>query len=110
MLCKKGICLLLFVAAVLLLATAPARCQRENLDMIRADGGAPPAPPIPWLTGGGVIASPYLNADGGAPPAPPIPWQSSINEQPTLRADGGAPLPPPIPWGLAGAGMESVAI
>ncbi len=70
MLCKKGICLLLFVAAVLLLATAPARCQRENLDMIRADGGAPPAPPIPWLTGGGVIVSPYLNADGGAPPAP----------------------------------------
>ena len=110
MLCKKGICLLLFVAAVLLLATAPTRCQRKNLDMIRADGGAPPAPPIPWLTGEGVVASPYLNADGGAPPAPPIPWQSSINEQPTLRADGGAPLPPPIPWGLAGAGMGSVAI
>ena len=95
MLCKKGICFFLFATSVLLLATAPGRCQRENLDQIRADGGAPP-PPIPWSTGGGVIDSQYLNADGGAPP-PPIPWLSSINEQSTRSADGGAP-PPPIPW------------
>ncbi len=110
MLFKKGICFFLFVTAVLLLATAPGRCQRENLNQIRADGGAPPAPPIPWPTGGGVIDSPYLNADGGAPPAPPIPWPKSMNEQSTLRADGGAPPAPPIPWGLAGAGMESIAV
>jgi hypothetical protein len=110
MLCKKGICFFLFVTAVLLLATAPGQCQRENLDQIRADGGAPPAPPIPWPTGPGVIDSPYLKADGGAPPAPPIPWPSSINEQSTLSADGGAPPAPPIPWGFAGAGMESLAV
>jgi len=96
MLFKKGLCFFLFVTAVLLFATAPGRCERENLDRIRADGGAPP-PPIPWSTGGGVIDSQYLNADGGATPAPPIPWPSSINEQPTLKADGGAP-PPPLPW------------
>jgi hypothetical protein len=35
----------------------------------RADGGAPPAPPIPIPTTESV-----LTADGGAPPAPPIPW------------------------------------
>ena len=121
MLSKKGMCFFMFVIAVLLLATAPGRCERENLDRLGADGGAPP-PPIPWSTSGGVIDSLYLNADGGAPPPPipwstsggvidsqdlnadggaplppPIPWQSGINEQPTLRADGGAP-PPPFPW------------
>jgi len=110
MLCKKGICFFLFVAAVLLLATAPGQCQRENLDQIRADGGAPPAPPIPWPTGSGVIDSPYLNADRGAPPAPPIPWPPTNNASTVLRADGGAPPAPPIPWGFAGAGMESSAV
>jgi hypothetical protein len=102
---KKGLCFFLFVTALLPLATAPGRCQRENFDRIRADGGAPPAPPIPWPLGGAVIDSPYLNADGGAPP-PPIPWPSSINEQSTLRADGGAP-PPPIPWSSGAAVIDS---
>jgi len=110
MLCKKGICLFLFVTAVLLLATAPGRCQRENLDQIRADGGAPPPPPIPWFTDAGAIDTPQLNADGGAPPPPPIPWTNSTNERLTLEADGGAPLPPPIPWGFASTGMESLAV
>lgn len=110
MLFKKGICFFLLVTTVLLLATAPGRCHRENLNQSRADGGAPPAPPIPWFTGGGVSDSPYLNADGGAPPAPPIPWPTSLNEQSTLRADGGAPPAPPIPWVFAGAGMESLAV
>jgi len=96
MLSKKGMCFFMFVIAVLLLATAPGQCERENLDRIRADGGAPP-PPIPWSTSGGVIDSQDLNADGGAPLPPPIPWAIGINEQPTLRADGGAP-PPPFPW------------
>jgi hypothetical protein len=73
MLFKKGLCFFLFVTAVLLLATAPSRCQRQNLDRIRADGGAPP-PPIPWVTGPGATDSP-LRADGGAPP-PPLPWTS----------------------------------
>ncbi len=110
MLCKKGICFFLFVTGVLLLATAPGRCQRENLDKIRADGGAPPPPPIPWLTGADAIDAPQLNADGGAPPPPPIPWPSSTSEQLTLEADGGAPPAPPIPWGFASAGMESLAV
>src|SRR5437660_563139 len=70
MLCKKGICLFLFVTAVLLLATAPGRCQRENLDQIRADGGAPPPPPIPWFTDAGAIDTPQLNADGVASKLP----------------------------------------
>jgi len=69
MLCKKGICFFLFVAAVLLLATAPGRCQRKNLDMIRATGELHLHHRFPWLTGGGVIASPYLNADGGCAPS-----------------------------------------
>lgn len=108
MLCKKGICFFLFVTAVLLLATAPGRCQRENLNQIRADGGAPPAPPIPWPKAPAAIDSPYLNADGGAPPAPPIPWPTN-SEQSILMADGGAPPAPPIPWGFAGAGTDSSA-
>ena len=110
MLFKKGICLFLFATAVLLFTTARGRCQRENLDRIQADGGAPPAPPIPWPQGGVVIDSPYLDADGGAPPAPPIPWPKGINEQSTLMADGGAPPAPPIPWGFAGARMEALTV
>jgi hypothetical protein len=110
MLCKKGMWFFLFVTAVFLLTTASGRCQRENLDKIRADGGAPPAPPIPWLTGAGGIDSPHLNADGGAPPAPPIPWAPTNSAQSVLKADGGAPPPPPIPWGFASASIESLAV
>lgn len=101
MLFKKGLCFFLLVTAVLPFATAPGRCQRQNLDRIRADGGAPP-PPIPWVTGPGATDSPYLSADEGAPAAPPMPRLRSINEQSTLRADGGAP-PPPFPWSSGSA-------
>ncbi len=48
---KKGLCFFLFVTAVLLLATTPSRCQRENFDRIRVDGTQPPPPPIPWPSG-----------------------------------------------------------
>ena len=35
-----------------------------------------------------------LSADGGAPPAPPIPLAVPVL---VLTADGGAPPPPPVP-------------
>ena len=105
---KKGTCFFLFVIAVLLLATAPSPFQRENLDKIQADGGQPPAPPIPWSVGG-VIEAPQLNADGGQPPAPPIPWPGGSGGSSTLTADGGQPPAPPIPWGLVNVGLQSVA-
>ena len=109
MLSKKGICTFLFLTTVLLLAVAPHRCQRQNLQKIRADGGAPPPPPIPWPSGTGAINSPYLNADGGGPPAPPIPWPPN-SEQSILKVDGGAPPPPPIPWGFNSAGVDSLSV
>ena len=71
---KKGMCFFLLVTAVLPLGTARGPFQRENLDKIRADGGAPPPPPITWPTVIGAADGPQLNADGGAPPSPPIPW------------------------------------
>lgn len=105
MISKKGMGFFLFV--VLVLVTPPGAFQRKNLDKITADGGAPPAPPIPWPSGAGAIDGPHLNADGGAPPAPPIPWLGNFSEQSTLTADGGAPPAPPIPWGLASPSVNS---
>lgn len=109
MLFKKGLCFFLLVTSALLLTSALRPRQAQNLDRIRADGGAPPAPPIPWPSGAGPIDAPQLNADGGAPPSPPIPWPNT-SEHSTLRADGGAPPAPPIPWGFANIGMESKAV
>jgi hypothetical protein len=106
MLCKRGTCLFLFVTALVLLVSAAAQCPQQSLDKVRADGGAPPPPPIPWPSAVGSIDAPQLNADGGAPPPPPIPWPSSTTEQSILNADGGAPPAPPIPWGFASASME----
>ena len=105
---KKGMCFFLFVTAVLLLATAPSPFQRDNLDKIRADGGQPPAPPIPWSSVGRVIEAPQLNADGGQPPAPPIPWPGGSGGSSALTADGGQPPAPPIPWGLVNVDLQSV--
>jgi hypothetical protein len=107
---KKGTCFFLFVTAVLLVANARGSFQCENLNTIRADGGAPPAPPIPWPSTAGAIDGPQLNADGGAPPAPPIPWPSSVSEQSILNADGGAPPAPPIPWGFASLSTKPLAV
>ena len=107
---KKGMCFFLSVTAVLLFATAPGSFQRDNQDKIRADGGAPPAPPIPWPPTAGAIDGPQLNADGGAPPAPPIPWPSLTGEQSTLNADGGAPPAPPIPWGFVSPSAKPLAV
>ncbi len=56
---------------------------------LSADGGAPPAPPIPVPKNNSVLAT-----DGGAPPAPPIPVPKNNS---VLAADGGAPPAPPIP-------------
>jgi hypothetical protein len=69
---KKGICFFLFAGAIFTSVFALGQWHRDNLGKTQADGGAPPAPPIPWPTT--AIDSPNLNADGGAPPAPPIPW------------------------------------
>lgn len=110
MLCKKGMCFFLFVTSALMVTPALGPRQAQSLDRIRADGGAPPAPPIPWPSGARAIDAPQLNADGGAPPSPPIPWPSTTSEHSTLRADGGAPPAPPIPWGFANIGMESQAV
>jgi hypothetical protein len=110
MIFKKVMCLFLFATGVLLLATAPGPFQWENLHKIKADGGTPPSPPIPWPSTAGAIDRPELNADGGAPPAPPIPWPSIIGDQSTLNADGGAPPAPPIPWGVVSPGAKSLAV
>jgi hypothetical protein len=51
---KKAICLCLFAAAVLTTAFAFGRIEQENRGAIKADGGAPEPPPIPWdLAGAG---------------------------------------------------------
>jgi hypothetical protein len=108
MLSKRGICLFLLVTGTLMLATSLGLCERENLDRTRADGGAPPPPPIPWATGLGEVT---LDADGGAPPPPPIPWPpNNTSEGSTLKADGGAPPPPPIPWGFVSVGNGSLTV
>ncbi len=112
MLFKKGICFFLFVTAALVLAPGLNLCQGQNLDKIRADGGAPPAPPIPWPKPPAVTNAPLLSADGGAPPAPPIPWLKppSNSAQSILKADGGAPPAPPIPWGSSTIDMGSLEV
>ena len=74
MISRKLMCFLLFVTAVNLLPAAPSPFHRDNRDKIRADGGARPAPLIPWPPASATIDGPQLNADGGQPPAPPIPW------------------------------------
>jgi len=56
-----------------------------------------------------VIEAPQLNADGGQPPAPPIPWPGGSGGSSALTADGGQPPAPPIPWGLVNVGLQSVA-
>ena len=109
MLSKKGLLFVLVLAAVLALASAADRYHRESWSRIQADGGQPPAPPIPWSSVGRVIEAPQLNADGGQPPAPPIPWPGGSGGSSTLTADGGQPPAPPIPWGLVNVGLQSVA-
>lgn len=60
---KKRICMFLLALAVLAPMTADGIGQYQVEAPQRADGGAPPPPPIPvpW------------RADGGAPEPPPIP-------------------------------------
>jgi hypothetical protein len=71
---KTRICsFLLVTAALAILPTALDQGHREHLRKIQADGGAPPAPPFPWLRG--PVDAPILDADGGAPPPPPFPWR-----------------------------------
>ena len=38
---------------------------------LRADGGEPPPPPLPW------VRTPIFVADGGEPPPPPLPPKPS---------------------------------
>jgi hypothetical protein len=79
---KKGICLILFAIAAFTLPVAVNHCQQANSDKSRADGGAPPPPPIKWPARANTGLQ--LNADGGAPPPPPIKWPT--NRVPFLRA------------------------
>ena len=55
-----------------LIPTALNPVSVQNSSGTRADGTAPPAPPIPNLQISGNEA--ILQADGTAPPAPPLPW------------------------------------
>jgi hypothetical protein len=82
---KKGICLFLFAAAALTLPVALNPGSQEDSDKVRADGGAPPPPPIKY--GHPTQAGPELNADGGAPPPPPIKWSKPGTGASFLRAD-----------------------
>ena len=66
----------------------------QNSTGTRADGTAPPAPPIPYAT----VSGQSLRADGTAPPAPPIPYPKEMGKGLVLQADGTAPPAPPIPW------------
>ena len=66
----------------------------QNSARTRADGTAPPAPPIPY----DIIPGQSLRADGTAPPPPPIPYAKETEEEVVLQADGTAPPAPPIPW------------
>jgi len=64
------------LALIALLApTALNQISVQNPVGTRADGTAPPAPPIPI----GMNNEQTLNADGTAPPAPPIPLHYSSN-------------------------------
>ena len=80
---KKGICFLLLAAAILTTAVGLDRCQRNDWGKTQAEGGAPPAPPIPWSA---ALDSPCIIAEGGAPPAPPIPWGVAGTDIKFLRA------------------------
>ncbi len=91
---KKAMCFFLFATAAFALPIALNRFQQENANKVRADGTAPPPPPIRWLSRG--QTGPQLNADGIAPPPPPIKWPSRAQTGPQLSADGTAPPPPPI--------------
>lgn len=75
---RKGICFFLFAGTIFTTAISLDQYHRDNWGKTQADGGAPPAPPIPWPTTGVDLLN--LNADGGAPPAPPIPWGSPGTE------------------------------
>ena len=48
MLPKKGIQLFLVLSITLLIPAGLQRCVTNSATKIQADGGAPPAPPIPW--------------------------------------------------------------
>jgi len=74
----------------LLTPTAIDQRAAQDSTRTRADGTAPPAPPIPYKSSLGH----NLSADGTAPPAPPIPYPKAS----VLQADGTAPPAPPIPW------------
>jgi hypothetical protein len=81
---KKAICLFLLAAAILATAVSLDRYQRDILGTTQAEGGAPPAPPIPL--GATAIDSPRIIAEGGAPPAPPIPFGTAGTEIKFARA------------------------
>lgn len=81
---RKGICFFLLAGAVFATVVALDQYHRDDLGKSQADGGAPPAPPIPWSATD--IDLPNLNADGGAPPAPPIPWGLPSTESTSLFA------------------------
>ena len=73
---QKRICLL-FASAALTLPVALNHRSQENSDKVRADGGAPPPPPIKYRAG--AQTGPQLNADGGAPPPPPIKYRAGAS-------------------------------
>ena len=91
---KKAIWFSLVVLIALLTPTAIDQHAAKNSIRTRADGTAPPAPPIPYKSSLGH----NLSADGTAPPAPPIPYPKAS----VLQADGTAPPAPPIPWKYSG--------
>jgi hypothetical protein len=91
---KKTICFSLVLLIALLTSTAIDQRAAKNSIRTRADGTAPPAPPIPYNSSLGHS----LSADGTAPPAPPIPNAKAS----VLQADGTAPPAPPIPWKYSG--------
>jgi hypothetical protein len=67
----KVICLGLVLLAVTINSGSPnSHPVGTSLDK-RADGTAPPAPPLPWI----VPSEGVLRVDGTAPPAPPLPWK-----------------------------------
>src|SRR5258708_12494117 len=87
---KKTIWFSLVLLIALLTPTAIDQHAAKNSIRTRADGTAPPAPPIPYKSSLGH----NLSADGTAPPAPPIPYPKPS----VLQAPGPPPPAPPIPW------------
>jgi len=54
---KKAICLCLIGTAILTTTFVFGRIQQENRAVLKADGGAPMPPPIPWsFSGSGSIS------------------------------------------------------